>query len=131
MNLFFYSLQKDSKEKLHLSFNIIGNDVGRWCTRSHLVRLRMQTALFCLFIRMCLPVLRIVALHLLYGLHCLLILFLPEFYFLNSGVQLLGQGSSKGYLLLELKIPLILYELHMDVRRSACPLREMSILHSV
>jgi hypothetical protein len=71
------------------------------------------------------------ALHLLYGLHCLLILSLPEFYFLSSGVQLLGQDSSKGYLLFELEVHLILYGFHVDVCRSACPLREMSILRSI
>jgi hypothetical protein len=38
MNLFYYSLQKDSKEKLLLAFNIIGNDVGRRCTCSQLAR---------------------------------------------------------------------------------------------
>jgi hypothetical protein len=38
MNLFFYFLQKDSKEKLLLAFNIIGNDVGRRCTCSQLAR---------------------------------------------------------------------------------------------
>jgi hypothetical protein len=131
MNLFFYSIQKDSKEKLLLAFNIIGNDVGRWCTCSHLVRRWMQTELFCLFIRMWLQVLGTVALHLPYGLHCLFILSLPEFYFFNGGVQLLGKRSSKGYLLLELEVHLILHRLHMDVGRSTYPLREMSILRSV
>jgi hypothetical protein len=38
MNLFSYPLQKDLKEKLHLAFNIIGNDVGIRCTCSHHVR---------------------------------------------------------------------------------------------
>jgi hypothetical protein len=40
MNLFFYPLQKDSKEKLLLAFNIIGNDVDRRCTCSHLQKIR-------------------------------------------------------------------------------------------
>jgi hypothetical protein len=39
--------------------------------------------------------------------------------------------GSKGYMLLELEVPFILYELHMDVSRPNCSLREMSILHSI
>jgi hypothetical protein len=38
MSLFSYPLQKDSKGKLILVFNVIGNDVGRRCTCSHLAR---------------------------------------------------------------------------------------------
>jgi hypothetical protein len=91
----------------------------------------MQIELFYLFIRTCLLVLQIMALHLPFGLHCFLILSLPEFYFFSGGVHLVGKRSSKGYLLLELVVHLILYGLHMDVGRSACPLREMSILCSI
>jgi hypothetical protein len=74
---------------------------------------------------------RIVTLYLLNGLHCLFIFSLPRFHFLGSGVQFLGKCSSKGYLFLELEVSLILYELHMDVSRPTCSLREMAILHSV
>jgi hypothetical protein len=70
-------------------------------------------------------------LHLLNGLHCLFIFSLPEFHFFCSGVQLLGKCGSKGYLLLELEVPFILYMLDMDVSRPTCSLREMSILCSI
>jgi hypothetical protein len=70
-------------------------------------------------------------LHLSNDLYRLLIFSLLELYFLSSGVQLLGQGSSKGYLFLEPEVPLMLYMLHMDVSRPTCSLREMSILCSV
>jgi hypothetical protein len=131
MNLFSYPLQKDLKEKLLLDFNIIGNDVDRRCTRSHLARRWMQTKLFCLFIWKCLQVLRITTLHLSNGLHFLFIFSLPEFQFFSSGVQLLGKCGSKGYMLLELEVPFILYRLDMDVNRPASLLREMSILCSI
>jgi hypothetical protein len=91
----------------------------------------MQTKLFYLFIRKCLQVLRIAMLHLSNGLHCLFIFSLPELHFFHSGVQLLGKCSTKGYLLLELEVPFILYMLDMDVSRPACSLREMSILCSI
>jgi hypothetical protein len=131
MSLFSYPIQKDSKGKLLLAFSITGNDVDRRCTRSHLVRWWMQTKLFCLFIRKCLHVLRKVTLHLSNGLHCLFIFSLPEFNFFCSGVQLFGKCGSKGYLLLDLEVPFILYKLNMDVSRRACSLREMSILYSI
>jgi hypothetical protein len=70
-------------------------------------------------------------LHLSNGLHYLFIFSLPEFHFFYSGVQLLGKCGSKGYLLLELKVPFILYKLNMDVSTPACSLREMSILCSI
>jgi hypothetical protein len=91
----------------------------------------MQTKLLCLFIQKCLPVLRIATLHLLNGLHCLFIFSLQEFHFFHSGVQLLGKCGSKGYLLLELEVPFILYMLDMDVCRPTCSLRELSILRSI
>jgi hypothetical protein len=131
MNLFSYPLQKDSKEKLLLAFNIIGIDVDRRCTRSHLARRQMRTKLLCLFIRKCLQVLRIATLHLSNGLHCVFTFSLPKFNFFRSGVQLLGKCGSKGYLLLELEVPFILYMLDMDVSRPAYSLREMSIPCSI
>jgi hypothetical protein len=70
-------------------------------------------------------------LHLSYGLHCFPILSLPEFDFFSGGVQLISKGSSKGYLLLELEAPFILYRLNMNACRSACMLREISILCSI
>jgi hypothetical protein len=91
----------------------------------------MRTELFCLFIQKCLQVLRIVTLHLSNGLHCHFIFSLPEFHFFYSGVQLLGKCDSKGYLLLELEVPFILYRLDKDVSRPTCSLREMSILRSI
>jgi hypothetical protein len=74
---------------------------------------------------------RIATLHLLNGLYCLFIFSLPELHFFRSGVQLLGKCGSKGYLLLELEVPFILYRLNMDVSRLTCSLREMSILLSI
>jgi hypothetical protein len=56
---------------------------------------------------------------------------LPEFHFFHSGVQLLGKCGSKGYLLLELEVPFILYMLNMDISRPTFSLREMSILRSI
>jgi hypothetical protein len=76
-------------------------------------------------------VLRTATLHILNGLHCLFIFSLPEFLYFRSGVQLLGKCGSKGYLLLELEGPFILYRLNMDVSRPSCSLREMSILCSI
>jgi hypothetical protein len=131
INLFFYPLQKNSKEKLLLTFNIIGNNIGRRCTCSHLARQWMQTKLFYLLIRLHLPVLRTVTLHLPNGLHCLLIFSLPKFHFLGIEVQLFGKHRNKGYFLLEHEVHLILYGLHMYVCRPACSLREMSILRSI
>jgi hypothetical protein len=131
MSLFSYPLQKDSKGKLILVFNIIGNDVGRRCTRSHLVGRLMWGELFCLFIRKCLQVMRMATLHLSDGPYCLFIFFLPEFHFFHSGVQFLGKRCSKGYLILELEVPFLLYRLDMNVRRPTCSLREMSILCSI
>jgi hypothetical protein len=66
-----------------------------------------------------------------YGLHYLFIHSFPEFHFFSGGAQQLGKRGSKGYMLLELEVHLIFYGLHMDVGRSACPLREMSILCSI
>jgi hypothetical protein len=91
----------------------------------------MWTELFCLFIQKCLQVLRIATLYFLNGLHCLFIFSLPEFHFFRCGVQLLDKCGSNGYLLLKLEVPFILYGLHMDVRRSTCSMREMSILRSI
>jgi hypothetical protein len=91
----------------------------------------MRIELFHLFIRTHLPVLRTVTLHLSYVLHCLFILSLLEFHFFHGGVQFLSQGSSKGYLLFDVEVHLVLYMLHMDIGRPACSLREMSILRSV
>jgi hypothetical protein len=56
---------------------------------------------------------------------------LPKFHFFSGGVQLLGKCDSKGYMLLELEIPFILYMLDMDVSRSTCSLRKMGILCSI
>jgi hypothetical protein len=57
-------------------------------------------------------------------LHCLLVLLLPEFHFLHSGIQFLGECSGKFYLLLEVEVPCIGYRLHMDVGRSTSSLGE-------
>jgi hypothetical protein len=73
----------------------------------------------------------IAALHLSNGLHCLFIFSLPEFHFFRSGVQFLGKCGSKGYLLLELEVPFIMYRLDMDVSRPTCSLRKMGILCSI
>jgi hypothetical protein len=91
----------------------------------------MRGELFYLFIRNGLPVLRAVSLHLLNDLHCFFIVSLPEFHFFHSGVQFLSLRSSKSYLLPELEVPFILYELNMDVGRSTSSLRKVSILRSV
>jgi hypothetical protein len=73
----------------------------------------------------------IATLHLLNSLHCLFIFSLPEFHFFRSGVQLLAKCCSKGYVLLELEVPFILYRLNMDVSRPTCSLRKMGILCSI
>jgi hypothetical protein len=64
-------------------------------------------------------------------LHCLLILLLPEFHFLDGGVQFPGEHSGKIHLLLELEVSLIRYKLHMVVGRSATSLGKVGILCSI
>jgi hypothetical protein len=86
----------------------------------------VRTELLCLFIRTRLLVSRTMTPHVPYGLHCFVILPLPKYYFFNGGVQLLGQGTSKGYLLLEIEVPLILYGLRVGAHQTSISCTNMS-----
>jgi hypothetical protein len=80
-----------------------------------LVIIIVGSELCCLFIGKCFDAL---------GTAALRLLLLPEFYFLNGGVQFLGEHSGKFHLLLDLEVSWIGYILHMDVGRSTSSLGE-------